>query len=68
MAMIETVDGEHSNNFDELLNYLDREMKSRRELAGANFKNKERFDHEMKMADHYRRFYQAAIHYRQPNS
>lgn len=66
--MIETADGEHSSNFDELLNYLDREMKSRRELAIANCKNEERSNNEMKMADHYRRFYQAAMHYRHPNS
>lgn len=62
--MIVTTDGEHSENFDELFDYLCREHMSRKELAGANSRNKERFAHEMKMADHYRRFYEAAIHFR----
>lgn len=62
--MIHTVDDDHSNNFDELLDYLCRERVARHEIAAANVRNEDQYKREMAMADHYARFYQAAIHYR----
>ena len=62
---IETVENNHSFNMDELLTYLLREAENRRKLAVANMRtNPERSERESAMETHYRRFYQAAIHYR----
>ena len=63
--MIETIEGNHSYNLDELLNYLLREKESRLELSVANTRsNPAQSNRELAMADHYRRFYDAARHYR----
>lgn len=62
--MIETFEDDYSNNMDELLDYLCREMSSREELAIANTRNKERASSERAMAEHYRQFYKAAAYYR----
>ena len=61
---IETAGGDHSGNMDELLDYLRREEKTRRELAAANFNNEDRSKRELAMAEHYRHMYEAAQFYR----
>lgn len=62
--MIETFEGNHSANMDELLTYLDRESRNRIELAIANYRRPDQADREMSMAVHYKRMYDAARHYR----
>ena len=65
--MIETIEGEHSNNMDELLNYLIRKHESRYELWVANggTKGKEEMSkQDLKMSEDYRRMYEAARFYR----
>ena len=62
--MIETEEGNHSLNMDELLTYLVREKRNRIDLAIANARDVDRSQREQAMADHYQRMYDAAAHYR----
>ena len=65
--MIETIEGEHSNNMDELLNYLIKKQEWRYKLWVANggTKGKEEMSkQDLKMSEDYRRMYEAARFYR----
>ena len=62
--MINTCEGNHTQNFDELLDYLQREMNARSDLAIANLvSNPEQSARERKMEAHYRRMHEAAKAY-----
>jgi hypothetical protein len=63
--MIETEDGNHSYNMDELLTYLRNEAKSRHDLAVCNcVVNPELSSRDSAMEINYMRMYEAAIYYR----
>jgi len=63
--MINTSEGNHTKNFNELLDYLAREMNARGDLAIATMQsNPERSARESAMETHYRRMYEAAKAYK----
>ena len=65
MGMIETIEGDHSFNMDELLTYLLKAKNSQHDLSVANMELKPaQSKRHSAMELHYRRMYEAALHYR----